>query len=88
MRQYAVAKGYSPTIFDKKNSGGMIDIDFGEMMARGMAGFTISLVRQGARDTKVKLRFDNVYYPELVAEYYKLIWAAVDKQMFLDVALD
>lgn len=88
MRQYAVAKGYSPTLFDKKNSGGMMDIDFGGMMARGMAGFTISLVRQGAKDTKVKLRFDNVYYPELVAEYYKVIWAAVDKQMFLDVALD
>lgn len=88
MRQYAVAKGYPPSIFDKKNSGGMMDIDFGGMMERGMAGFTLSLVRQGARDTKVKLRFDNLYYPELVAEYYKLIWAAVDKQMFLDVALD
>ena len=88
MRQYAIAKGYPPSIFDKKNSGGMMDIDFGGMMSRGMAGFTCSLVRQGAKDTKVKLRFDNVYYPELVAEYYKLIWAAVDKQMFLDVALD
>lgn len=88
MRQYAVAKGYPASIFDKKNSGGMMDIDFGGMMARGMAGFTLSLVRQGAKDTKVKLRFDNVYYPELVAEYYKLVWAAVDKQMFLDVALD
>ncbi len=87
MRQYAVAKGYSPAIFDKKNAGPM-DIDFSGMMNRGMAGFTISLVRQGARDTKVKLRFDNVYYPELVAEYYRVIWAAVDKQMFLDVALD
>ena len=88
MRQYAVAKGYSPAIFDEKNSGGMMDIDFGGMMSRGMAGFTCSLVRQGAKDTKVKLRFDNVYYPGLVAEYYKLIWAAVDKQMFLDMALD
>ena len=88
MRQYAVAKGYSPAIFDKKNSGSLMDVDFGGMMSRGMAGFTCSLVRQGPKDTKVKLRFDNVYYPELVAEYYKLIWAAVDKQMFLDLALD
>ena len=88
MRQYAVAKGYSPSIFDKKNAGSMMDIDFSAMAARGMAGFTLSMVRQGAKDTKVKLRFDNVYYPELVAEYYKLIWAAVDKQMFLDTALD
>lgn len=88
MRQYAIAKGYSPAIFDKRNSGGPMDIDFGGMMARSMAGFTLSLVRQGPKDTKVKLRFDNVYYPELAAEYYKLIWDAVDKQMFLDVALD
>ncbi len=65
-----------------------MDIDFGSMMARGMAGFTLSLVRQGPKDTKVKLRFDNVHHPELVVEYYKLIWAAVDKQMFLDTALD
>ncbi|MEO8082088.1 MAG: hypothetical protein ABI641_16250 [Caldimonas sp.] len=88
MRQYALAKGYPASIFDKKSSGGIMDIDFGGMMARGMAGFTMSLVRQGAKDTKVKLRFDNVYYPELVAEYYKLVWAAVDKQMFFDIALD
>ena len=88
MRQYAIVKGYSPAIFDKRNSGGPMDIDFGSMMARGMAGFTLSLVRQGPKDTKVKLRFDNVYYPELAVEYYKLIWAAVDKQMFLDAALD
>ena len=87
MRQYAVAKGYSPAIFDARNKGSM-DIDFSGMMDRTMSGFTVSLVRQGAKDTKVKLRFDNVYYPDLVAEYYKVIWAAVDKQMFLDAALD
>ena len=58
------------------------------MMTRGMAGLTLSLTRQGPKQTKVKLRFDNVYYPEALDEYYKLVWAAVDKQMFLDTALD
>jgi hypothetical protein len=53
-----------------------------------MAGLTVSLVRQSARQTKVKLRFDNVHYPLLVDEYYKTVWAAIDKQMFLDQALD
>jgi hypothetical protein len=89
LRQYAVAKGYPASAADKGN--GAFDIDIGAtsgMMARGMAGLTLSLVRQGGRQTKVKLRFDNVYYPELVAEYYKTVWAAVDKQMFLDQSLD
>jgi hypothetical protein len=36
----------------------------------------------------VKLRFDKVYYPVLIEEYYKIVWAAVDKQMFLDDGLD
>ncbi len=89
MRQYAVAKGYPPTLVDQ--SGGAFDFDVGgtsNMMARSMSGLTLSLVRQSAKQTKVKLRFDNVYYPELVNEYYKTVWAAVDKQMFLDQSLD
>jgi hypothetical protein len=57
-------------------------------MNRQMAGLTLSMVKQGAETTKVKLRFDNVYYPGLVDEYYKVVWAAVDKQMFLDKGLD
>ncbi len=34
------------------------------------------------------IRFDNIYYPRLVEEYYKLVWATVDKQIFLDKGLD
>ena len=89
LRQYAVAKGYPATVVDKGT--GAFDIDVGSstgMMSRGMAGLTVSLVRQSARQTKVKLRFDNVHYPVLVDEYYKTVWAAIDKQMFLDQALD
>jgi hypothetical protein len=89
LRQYAVAKGYPATVVDR--SAGAFDFDVGSstgMMSRGMAGLTVSLVRQSARQTKVKLRFDNVHYPVLVDEYYKTVWAAIDKQMFLDQALD
>jgi hypothetical protein len=89
LRQYAVAKGYPPTIVDRKN--GEFGLDVGAtsgLMSRGMAGLTLSLVRQGAKQTRVKLRFDNVFYPALVNEYYQTVWAAVDKQMFLDQALD
>jgi hypothetical protein len=87
-RQYAVAKGYPPDILERK--GGLYDFDFdpGAMMSRQMAGLTLSMVRQGTEATKVKVRFDNVYYPGLIDEYYKLVWQAVDKQMFLDKGLD
>jgi hypothetical protein len=89
LRQYAAAKGYPSGIVDKKNDSFGIDVGSTTgMMGRGMAGLTLSLVRQGQKQTKVKLRFDNVFYPELVSEYYKTVWAAVDKQMFLDQALD
>lgn len=87
-KQYAVSKGYPPTILDHK--GGAYDIDFdpNAMMSRQMAGLTLTMVKQGTEATKVKLRFDNVYYPALTDEYYKIVWQAVDKQMFLDKGLD
>ena len=90
IRQYATAKGYPASVLDK-SAGNGIDLDVegsSSMMMRNTAGMTLSLVRQGRAQTKVKLRFDNVYYPELVAEYYKLVWTTVDKQMFLDQSLD
>lgn len=87
-RQYAVSKGYSADIFDKK--GGPFDtmLDPNSMMSRYMSGLTLSMVKQGPEMTKVKLRFDNVYYPGLVDQYYAVVWRAVDKQMFLDKGLD
>lgn len=89
LRQYAVAKGYPPTVVERKGDGFGLDVGATSgMMGRSMAGLTLSLVRQGAKQTKVKLRFDNVFYPALVNEYYRAVWAAVDKQMFLDQALD
>jgi len=88
MRQYAVAKGHPPDIVEKSDSPFDMSFDAGAMMNRTMAGLTLSMVKQGPDRTKVKLRFDNVYYPGLIDEYYKIVWGAVDKQMFLDKGLD
>ena len=86
LAQYAQAKGFPPSVL---RSQGPYDMDFGAMMERGGgAGLTLSMVKQGARQTKVKLRFDGAYYPRQVEELYKKVWAEVDKQMFLDKALD
>jgi hypothetical protein len=30
----------------------------------------------------------SICYPRTVEEYYKLVWATVDKQIFLDKGLD
>jgi hypothetical protein len=87
-RQYAVAKGYPASIVEKSNSPYDFSVDIGATMNRQMAGLTLSMVKQGPAMTKVKLRFDKVYYPALIEEYYKIVWAAVDKQMFLDSGLD
>ncbi len=88
-RQYAVAKGYPPSIVEKSNSPyDFAAMDIGATMNRQMSGLTLSMVKQGPATTKVKLRFDKVYYPPLIEEYYKIVWAAVDKQMFLDKGLD
>ena len=31
---------------------------------------------------------ESIHYPRLVEQYYKLVWATVDKQIFLDKGLD
>lgn len=90
LRQYAAAKGFNPKVAEP---GGRSDYDLdvaglSNLSTRLVAGLTISIVRQSKAQTKVKLRFDNVYYPRLISEYYTVVWAAVDKQMFLDQSLD
>ena len=88
--QYAQIKGYPPSVLQKGGPMGIdMDMDMSGMMERGGgAGLTLSMVKQGARQTKVKLRFDGIYYPRQVDELYRKVWAEVDKQMFLDKALD
>lgn len=89
LAQYAQAKGYPPSVLQKQSA---MDFDpsMGQSMTNRMggAGLTLSMVQQGPKQTKVKLRFDNVFYPRTVDELYKTVWTAVDKQMFLDKGLD
>lgn len=54
------------------------------MLNGGGGGLTFQLVKMGDDQTKVKLRFSGVNYPRAVETYYKLVWQAVDKQIFVD----
>jgi hypothetical protein len=85
--QYAQAKGYPPSVLDNSSSP-FGNLSFMPMMERTGAGLTLTMLRQGDERTKVKLRFDNVYYPRTVEQLYKRVWDAVDKQIFLDRATD
>jgi hypothetical protein len=89
LAEYAQAKGYPATVL-QKHSAWDIDPTMGANMASRMggSGLTLTMVRQTPTQTKVKLRFDNVYYPQTVQELYRVVWIAVDKQMFLDRSLD
>jgi hypothetical protein len=84
--QYAQAKGYPPSVLD--DSGPFGKMNFMPMFERTGAGLTLTMTRQSEERTKVKVRFDNVYYPRTVEELYKRVWDAVDKQIFLDRATD
>ena len=89
MVDFAKANGYDPKLLEKS---GPYDIDIESMaggkFARMGQQMTISLVRQGPTQTKVKIRFSNVDYPRELEEYYKTVWPAIDKQIFLDRNLD
>jgi hypothetical protein len=91
MAQHAAAKGYPPSVLTKQGPYDF-DMDMGAMMESmgqgSIGGLTLTMVRQGTAQTKVKLRFDGVYYPQELAALYQLVWAEVDKQIFLDKALD
>jgi hypothetical protein len=87
--QYAQLKGYPPSVLQSQGPFDM-NVSLGpSMMARmGGSGLTLTMVRQSSHQTKVKVRFDNVYYPRTEQELYQAVWAAVDRQMFLDSNLD
>ena len=84
--------GFDPAVFDRPmktsemtQAGALVDLD--GMMAKyekAQRGLSFQLVKMGEKQTKVKLRFSDVYYPAEVEAYYKLVWQAVDKQIFID----
>jgi hypothetical protein len=89
MQDYARQKGYDPRLLEKQGQYDTFDVEsLSGMQGRYVAGMTVSMVRQTVSQTKVKIRFDNIYYPRLVEEYYKLVWTTVDKQIFLDKGID
>ena len=66
-------------------------VDLGGMMARyekTAKTLTFQLVKMGDAKTRVKLRFADVFYPGEVETYYKLVWQAVDKQLFVDKTIE
>ena len=90
--EWCQQNGFNSSVLDQKyrtkeigNAGEMLDLS-------SMAGkyekmqktLTFQLVKMGDNQTKVKLRFSDVYYPGEVETYYKLVWQAVDKQIFVD----
>jgi hypothetical protein len=81
---WCMANGYDPSLLEHR---GKFDIDpdmpSGVMQKFGTT-LTISLVKQSDKQTKVKLRFNGIYYPRTLEESYKALWPALDKQIFLD----
>ncbi len=66
-------------------------VDLNGMMARyekTAKTLTFQLVKMGDGKAKVKLRFSDVFYPAEVETYYKLVWQAVDKQLFVDKTIE
>lgn len=97
MREAAVndwchQNGLDPSVlhkqFNTSTYQGMSDsFDMSSMMAKYdtmQKSLTFQLVKMGDNQTKVKLRFAGVYYPAEVEAYYKIVWQAVDKQIFVD----
>jgi hypothetical protein len=86
LAEYATAKGYPASVLEKHGPYDTMNPAIGQsMMSRtGGSGLTLTMVRQSAHQTKVKLRFDNVYYPQTALDLYQHVWVAVDRQMFLD----
>jgi len=85
---WCVAKGYDPSLLEQRSKYD-IDPDMGSgMMERFTTTLTISLVKQSKKQTKVKLRFNGIYFPKKLEEYYKIVWPKLDKQIFLDKEID
>jgi hypothetical protein len=88
LAEYAKIKGYPDSVLQQSTFGMPLNLTQNMFARMGGSGLTLTMVRQSADRTKVKLRFDNVYFPKTEDELYRDVWAAVDKQMFLDKALD
>jgi len=86
--EYAQARGYSPAVLQAPTGPMAFVPQFtapqATMTERMASGVTLTVARLGGTQTRVKLRFNGVYYPRKVEELYRRVWDAVDKQMFLN----
>ncbi len=87
MVEYCQYTGFDPSLLDTRGDTFGIDPDMMVGMSEKI-NLTISLVRQSEMQTKVKLRFSGIYYPEVLQKHYEIVWPALDKQIFLDRNLD
>lgn len=92
VREWCRINGYDASVLDKDFKTKEVG-RFGKMMnfsdmtgryEKTQRGLTFQLVKLGDSRTRVKLRFSEVYYPPELENYYKLVWPAVDKQIFID----
>jgi len=96
VNDWCTQNGFDASVLDrpfKTRMGAQMGemLDFSGMMAKYekmQKGLTFQLVKLGEGRTRVKLRFSDVYYPSEVETYYKLIWQAVDKQIFVDGTIE
>ncbi|HOV76264.1 MAG TPA: hypothetical protein PK967_20120 [Candidatus Hydrogenedentes bacterium] len=87
--EYCTIKGYDPSLLEKRSQYEMDpDVYSGAGWSKYMVGMTISLAKLGPSQTKIKIRFDGVYYPRMLEECYKAVWPAIDKQIFVDKNLE
>ena len=93
LAQYAEARGYPPSVLGNPTAGSGLAGGLGQLlnpasisgaMGRTGAGLTLTMTRVDHGQTRVKVRFDNVYDPLTIQELYKKVWDALDKQIFLD----
>jgi len=88
LNAWCKAKGYDPALLQSRGQYDMIDPEMFTAMQQQQRTLTISLVKQSDKQTKVKLRFNGVYYPPMVEDSYKAIWPGLDKQIFMDKGTD
>jgi hypothetical protein len=89
-------KGYDPMVLDQQFNTAVMQkqsqlTDIHSMMGtyqKMQKSLTFQMVKIDDKQTKVKLRFSDVFYPTEVESYYKMVWQAVDKQLFVDKTIE
>ena len=96
LNDWCKLRGIDSSIFDKEfhdPKTKAVTESVNKSYLSGITGFdgsgrkktmTFQLVKMGESQTKVKLHFSGVLYPPELEAYYKMIWRAVDKQIFVD----